>query len=57
MDIYEYVKNALGLEYISDLRSYKDKHKIDDLLCSLKNERYSEEEINNLIQYIEEQMS
>ena len=54
LDIFEEVKNILDLEYISDLRFYKNKGRIMEIIKDLPDNRFTKRQKQELTQYIME---
>lgn len=52
MDIFEEVRDILGLEYVSDLRFYKNKERIFEILKELPDSRVSQEQKEKFLQYV-----
>ncbi len=54
LDIFEEVKNILDLEYISDLRFYKNKGRIMEIIEGLPDDRFTKKQKQEFTQYIME---
>lgn len=54
LDVFEEVKNILDLEYISDLRFYKNKGRIMEIIEGLPDDRFTKKQKQEFTQYIME---
>lgn len=54
MDIFEYMKKVLNLEYISDLRFLKNSDQIEKTIAVIPAGRFSESEIRELKEYVKQ---